>query len=86
MQASNFSTLFVLSREREVEDSVLDVSLLVLELKLYTLMAVLTETYFDRHGFTGLDCWVLTSTTLLRTIRLDASSRRTRSEGLETNY
>lgn len=27
MQSSNFTTLFVLSREREVEDSVLDVSL-----------------------------------------------------------
>lgn len=27
MQSNNFTTLFVLSREREVEDSVLDVSL-----------------------------------------------------------
>ena len=26
MQSNNFTTLFVLSREREVEDSVLDVS------------------------------------------------------------
>jgi len=29
VQSSNFTTLFVLSREREVEDSVLDVSTLV---------------------------------------------------------
>lgn len=29
MQSNNFTTLFVLSREREVEDSVLDVSTLV---------------------------------------------------------
>jgi apolipoprotein D and lipocalin family protein len=29
VQSNNFTTLFVLSREREVEDSVLDVSILL---------------------------------------------------------
>lgn len=33
MQSNNFTTLFVLSREREVEDSVLDVSTLVAAVK-----------------------------------------------------
>jgi hypothetical protein len=39
-------------------------------------VAVLTDIYFDRPGFTELDFWVLTLTMLSRTTRLAASSRR----------
>lgn len=47
MQSNNFTTLFVLSRQREVEDSVLDVSYLFLIL-------VMTGTELT-YNWTGLD-------------------------------
>jgi hypothetical protein len=43
VQSNNFTTLFVLSREREVEDSVLDVSIFAVCLGWKTWMAVLTN-------------------------------------------
>jgi hypothetical protein len=55
VQSSNFTTLFVLSREREVEDSVLDVSALMVGI---TCAVVLTFNCvgLDREGrATGLE-------------------------------
>jgi hypothetical protein len=57
VQSNNFTTLFVLSREREVEDSVLDVSFLC-----FLRNWCGTNADFDRLGSQGLDCWALTLT------------------------
>lgn len=50
MQSNNFTTLFVLSREREVEDSVLDVSTLMTEV-MCGVMLMFIFTGLDREGW-----------------------------------
>jgi hypothetical protein len=47
VQSNNFTTLFVLSREREVEDSVLDVSIVMAEVMCGVALIFI---------LTGLDC------------------------------
>ena len=52
VQSNNFTTLFVLSREREVEDSVLDVSTLMAAI-VYGVMLMLNLVGLDREGWSA---------------------------------
>jgi hypothetical protein len=61
VQSNNFTTLFVLSRKREVEDSVLDVSFpRAKETLMRCALSRDADFYLRRLGLRGLACLALT--------------------------